>query len=217
MRILTIDTALQGCAVGLYDRADGMIAENILEMERGQAEHLIPMVEEITNGEYEKIDLIAVSQGPGAFAGLRIGLMCAKTLSMVLDVPAIGIPTIQAMKKASQENADIVLIETKRADYYAQIGKNESACLTTEQIEQETQGKSYTIVGNANERFKKEARNTANLTFETINIIAPKILAVLALEKFEDTSEDINTNPIYLRLPEIGTPKRTPRKIKGEK
>ncbi len=215
MRILTIDTALQGCAVGLYDSVSDVITEDMLKMERGQAEHLVPMIEEITKGDYKGIDLIAVSQGPGAFAGLRIGLMCAKTLSMVLSIPVVGVPTLQAMQKASEKNAGVVLIETKRADYYVQIEKQEPACLSAVEVMSAIKGKGHTIVGNANDRFKMEIREIEDIRFETIEMIPPKILAMIALETFTKSPDSIDSNPIYLRAPEIGTPKRAPRKIKS--
>lgn len=47
-----------------------------------------------------KIDAMAVSIGPGSYTGLRIGLSEAKGLAYALDVPLIGIDTLQIMTVA---------------------------------------------------------------------------------------------------------------------
>lgn len=47
-----------------------------------------------------KIDAVAVSIGPGSYTGLRIGLSEAKGLAYALDVPLIGIPTLEIMTVA---------------------------------------------------------------------------------------------------------------------
>lgn len=45
----------------------------------------------------DQLDLIVGIRGPGAFTGVRLGLAVARTLSQVLDIPAIGIDTLQAL------------------------------------------------------------------------------------------------------------------------
>mgnify|MGYP000762367038 CR=1 FL=1 len=47
-----------------------------------------------------KIDAVSVSIGPGSYTGLRIGLSEAKGLAYALDVPLIGISTLEIMTVA---------------------------------------------------------------------------------------------------------------------
>jgi tRNA threonylcarbamoyladenosine biosynthesis protein TsaB len=44
-----------------------------------------------------EIDAVAVTQGPGSFTGLRIGVTCAKTLAWVLGWRAVGVPTLHVL------------------------------------------------------------------------------------------------------------------------
>lgn len=215
MNILTIDTALQGCVVGLYNNDDQTIKENIMKMERGQAEHLVPMIQEVTN-DFNQIDLIAVTKGPGAFAGLRIGLMSAKTLAMVLNIPVVGVSTFDVIANTVHVLPDIITLETKRSDYYVQVVGQEPQCMSANEIQKFAIDKTI-IAGNANERLKSELEEVSNIEFIDIDLTSPQSLAVLALEQFMKAPEKINSDPIYLRSPEIGTPKRPPRKLIHEK
>ena len=156
-KILAIDTAMNGCSVCVYDAVSKVSLSKIIEnMPRGQAEKLMPMIvtalERAKGGkvEFNDIDMIAVTCGPGAFTGLRIGLSTAKALAMVLDIPVIGVETFDALlasfknmrleergeskgkdKGKGKGEDDVfssgayshyaVLIETKRKDYYSKV------------------------------------------------------------------------------------------------
>ncbi len=50
----------------------------------------------------DRIDLLAVATGPGAFTGLRIGLSAIQGLSMALDKPVIGISALEALAEQVQ-------------------------------------------------------------------------------------------------------------------
>lgn len=95
-------------------------------MARGQAEHLIPMVQEVM-GEcacpYDALHAVAVLSGPGAFTGVRIALSAARALGISLDIPVYGMTTTQALALAfvrQEHKPCTVVIETKRTDFYMQ-------------------------------------------------------------------------------------------------
>ena len=120
-RLLIFDTSAAACSVAVWaDR--GVAAERFEAMARGQAEHLLPMIEEtlaaagIAHGQ---LDGIGVTRGPGAFTGLRIGLAAARGLALSLGVPAVGITTFEALAIRAPAGC-VVAIDTKRTDFYCQ-------------------------------------------------------------------------------------------------
>jgi hypothetical protein len=73
MKILALDTATEACSVvlGIGERSIG----RYLELERGHAEKLLPMVEELlAEGgiSLSELDAIAFGRGPGGFTGVRL-------------------------------------------------------------------------------------------------------------------------------------------------
>ena len=221
MNILTIDTALQGCVVGLYNTENKDLEQRVLKTSRAQAEHLVPMIQEIIT-DYNEISLIATTLGPGAFVGIRIGMMSAKMFAMILDIPLIGVSTLHAMYEMSdQKEKCIAVLETKRQDYYVEFFSHprieEASCMNAEEIVDQTNNESWHIIGNANERLKKETNSPENLIFQDVELIYPKVLAIKALEQYETKNFQGNLEPLYLRAPEIGKPKISPRKIAQEK
>ncbi len=51
----------------------------------------------------QKIDLIAVTKGPGSFTSLRVGVVTAKTIAYAMDIPILGINTLEALAFGAAE------------------------------------------------------------------------------------------------------------------
>ncbi len=121
-RLLIFDTSGGACSAAVW--ADGRIAAERFEaMARGQAERLLPMIEETLAAAglgYGQLDAVGVTRGPGAFTGIRIGLAAARGLSLALGIPAIGITTFEALAVRAPEGC-AVAIDTKRGDVFFQL------------------------------------------------------------------------------------------------
>jgi tRNA threonylcarbamoyladenosine biosynthesis protein TsaB len=96
---LVFDTALNACAVAVS--RDGHILACASEpMQRGHQERLAPMVEAamgFVDGAFDALDRIGVTVGPGSFTGLRVGLAFAKAMSLALDIPCVGVNSLEAL------------------------------------------------------------------------------------------------------------------------
>ena len=96
-RLLAFDTSSAHCAAALLlgDR----VVTRVDEMARGQAEHLMPMLEEVLRGvglDWSDLDGIGVGIGPGNFTGIRISVAAARGLALALDKPAVGVSSFDA-------------------------------------------------------------------------------------------------------------------------
>ena len=97
--ILGFDTSAAHCAAALL-KDGAVIAERTEVMAKGQAERLMPLLEEIlAEGGIGWPDLAAmgVGTGPGNFTGIRISVSAARGLSLALGVPAVGVSVFDAL------------------------------------------------------------------------------------------------------------------------
>jgi len=125
---LGLDSAGNACSAAVW-RSGRVVARRFATMERGQAEALMPMVAAVMEEAglaVEALDLIAVTTGPGAFTGVRIGIAAARGLSLASGVPALGITSFAAA--AAQAPADerrgrplLVALDSRRAEFFVQM------------------------------------------------------------------------------------------------
>jgi tRNA threonylcarbamoyl adenosine modification protein YeaZ len=129
MLILAFDTAQQACSAAIS--RDGEILSQCHKIiERGHAEQLLPMVEDVRKQaavSFAELNVIAVTIGPGTFTGVRIGLAAARALALVQNIPILGVGTLellaQGVVQAGMSDAGdgiIAAIDARRGELYAQ-------------------------------------------------------------------------------------------------
>lgn len=104
MLILGIETSARACSAALC-RDGELLAQSYERTGLTHSRTLLPMIENmLSNTETPKnaIDAIAVAQGPGSFTGIRIGISTAKGLCWGLDIPAVGVSTLEAMAQSAR-------------------------------------------------------------------------------------------------------------------
>ncbi|TFB13696.1 tRNA (adenosine(37)-N6)-threonylcarbamoyltransferase complex dimerization subunit type 1 TsaB [Filobacillus milosensis] len=97
MNVLGIDTSNQPMSVAVY-KDDTLAAELTVNVKRNHSIQLMPSVEQVmklADLEPKSLDEIVVSEGPGSFTGIRIGMTTAKTLAWTLNIP---IKTVSSLK-----------------------------------------------------------------------------------------------------------------------
>lgn len=126
MNILAFDTALGACSVALYCGGE-VVSCAFEERRRGHVERLFSMIDEVlAEADFDKatLDYIAVTRGPGAFAGVRIGLAAARGLALGLGIPLVGFTTLEAVAQAALDQKDVdalvVIHDARRGEVYFQ-------------------------------------------------------------------------------------------------
>ena len=120
--LIAIDTTGPICAVALR-HGDGTIVSRSEEIGRGHAEHLMPSINAVLNSEnveWNQINAIACTTGPGSFTGLRVGLATAKGLALALNCPCMGVSVFQVFAHAFGAPLAVAL-DAKRNEIWMQI------------------------------------------------------------------------------------------------
>ncbi len=97
--LLAFDTATPFVTVALHD-GDEVVGEARSDQRMKHGEQLAPLIERVlleAGVVRQDLTALAVGTGPGPFTGLRVGLVTARTLAMVLEVPAYGVCSLDAI------------------------------------------------------------------------------------------------------------------------
>ncbi|MGM9552386.1 MAG: tRNA (adenosine(37)-N6)-threonylcarbamoyltransferase complex dimerization subunit type 1 TsaB [Clostridia bacterium] len=126
MNILAVDTSALTATVSIMK--DGVsVFENNITNSLTHSETLMPMIDyalKSVNLSAKDIDLYAVSQGPGSFTGIRIGVSAVKGLAYALDKPVFGMNTLLSLayNLSIVENKPICpIMDARRSQVYNAI------------------------------------------------------------------------------------------------
>ena len=124
--ILNLETATKNCSVSISQNGKTILCKEMAEAGYSHAEKLHVFIEECLKESklsFNDLSAIAVSQGPGSYTGLRIGVSAAKGLCFALNLPLISVDTLQVL--ASQlsitEGVIIPMIDARRMEVYSAI------------------------------------------------------------------------------------------------
>ena len=219
--VLAIDTALGGVSVGIM-AANGHIVSRMEETSRGQAAMLVPMIQEVleeAQSGFNDLDLIACSIGPGSFTGLRIGLSTARTLGLALDIPVIGLNTLDVMSRHYQTDKPLLIVlETKRQDFYARYYDGEGqplgepVAVSGSLILENAPKEPFCVGGDCLNRFQQSVSGDFELLDE-LTQPDPILMAQIGLELYKSGGDQGVPQPLYLRGADVSQPKTPPRKL----
>lgn len=129
--ILHIETSTEVCSVALS--CDGKVIDDYADLSgANHAERLPEFFDQalsFADSHAIPLDAVAVSEGPGSYTGLRIGVSLAKGVCMARDLKLIAVPTLQIMcvPLLLQEQIDdpdallCPMIDARRMEVYAAI------------------------------------------------------------------------------------------------
>lgn len=125
MKVLAIETATAACSVALW--RDGAVAARRFEaMGRGHAEALVPMIAAVlaeASLSADGVDRLAVTVGPGAFTGLRVGLAAARGLALATGRPLVGLTTFEVIAHGLPACGRplLVAVDSRRLEPFLQL------------------------------------------------------------------------------------------------
>lgn len=217
MKILAVDTSSKICAVAILEDSNA-IDEIKLDNGKTHSENLMPILKEVlekNNITLDKIDLIAVSVGPGSFTGIRIGIASIKSIAEVYKLPVASVTSLETLaRNIETEDADttiVSLIDAKNNQVYAgffdnqyNLKENEYADDINVILEKASKYNKFVFVGDGakiHEELIKNKFANKEIVFSENNSQSAINTGKLGYKKFlESNLKNADTIlPIYLR------------------
>ena len=235
--ILALNTSTPQFGLAMMEEDGTILAEYFMSRERGFGS-LIPALHFLLsklNADIHDQKAIIVATGPGSFTGLRVGLSAAKGLCHALEIPIIGISSLEAM--ASQvlypELPIVPLIYSRRNEFFTtQFTRNngnelfrnmEDIAVKVDDLPSIFKDPSL-FIGNdftkQAQAIKKRFGSRAHLAPAHIWSLKASAVGALGLKRFHDQDYDDpqTLDPLYLRPPDIRAnpyPPMTGSQVKG--
>lgn len=99
MLILAIESSASPASAAILED-NKLLGEIFLNTKQTHSQTLLPTVQSLLNSlgkSSADFDVMAVTNGPGSFTGVRIGVSCVKGLAMPNNTPCCGISTLEAI------------------------------------------------------------------------------------------------------------------------
>ena len=210
--LLHIETATKNCSVALAKDGQLLAHREMAEEGYSHAEKLHVFIEE-TLAEagiaYKDLSAVAVSQGPGSYTGLRIGVSAAKGLCFALRIPLIAVDTLSVLARQANISDGIVIpmIDARRMEVYSAIFDSSfhqirevQAEILTEASFSNVAGTIY-FVGDCLEKSKTVLTDDRFVFLDEIIYPSATNMVAMAYEKYQksDTVDVAYFEPYYLK------------------
>lgn len=219
--ILHIETATKNCSVSIASNGVAIICMEQAEQGYSHAEQLHVFIESVLSQQnlaFKDLSAIAVSQGPGSYTGLRIGVSAAKGLCYALGIPLIAVDTlaILAVQAKVMDGLIVPLIDARRMEVYSAVFspglqkiRDIQAEIITENSFSDYRETLY-FVGDGAEKCKNVLSRENFVFLEHIIYPSAREMGALAFEKFKNKDfEDVAYfEPYYLKDFLVATPKK---------
>ncbi|MFD3449961.1 tRNA (adenosine(37)-N6)-threonylcarbamoyltransferase complex dimerization subunit type 1 TsaB [Microbacteriaceae bacterium 4G12] len=135
MKVLAIDTSNYTMGVALLD-GETVVGELITNLKKNHSVRLMPAIEQLLKEcevKPNELGKIVVAAGPGSYTGVRIGVTVAKTLAWSLNIPIVGVSSLETLAaNGSYFNGYICpLFDARRQQVYTGLYTYEGQTLQT--------------------------------------------------------------------------------------
>lgn len=220
MKILGIDASGLSASVAILED-EKLVAEYTINNKLTHSHTLMPMIDEIckmVNLDLATIDAIGVTSGPGSFTGLRISAGTAKGMALGLDIPIVGIPTLDAIAHNIMYTEYVIcpIMDARRNHLYTALYKWEDNLLNkltdhmvipVEDIINILVERDEKVIfmGDGTDVYKEEIiaalGGKAYFAPPSLKLQRASTVALLAMEKAKlgETTSHVDFEPTYLR------------------
>jgi tRNA threonylcarbamoyladenosine biosynthesis protein TsaB len=224
MNVLAFDTCLGACSatVQWYDRTEEArhlrAASRYKELATGHAECLMPMVRKVLHEagrRLQDLDAIAVTEGPGTFTGVRLGVAAARALALATGLPIRTTTSLHVM--AFQAEAELgddrlghviaVCVDARNTRVFVQLfGEAADPPLTRAQLQTPEEaaalkaGVPLICVGSAAETVAEAARRAGRPAKARLPRLQPNARYLAMLAPALEVRKPLR--PLYLRAPD---------------
>lgn len=222
--ILYIETTTKNCSVALAKNEKLIDQKEIASENYSHSEKLTVFIEEIINKNqlnFNDLDAVGISQGPGSYTGLRIGTSTAKGLCYALKIPLISINTLKgiAKKSISENKSDFyfAMIDARRMEVFLEVFNHEgktiqetkAQIIDSEYLQELEKNKSILFCGDGVSKFEEIVSEFTNIKISQYHPSAIYMInegyEKFKLKQFEDVAY---FEPYYLKDFIAGKPKK---------
>lgn len=126
--ILSIETSTSICSVALHENGE-LLSLREIEETGAHGQKLMGLIDSVLGEqklEIKELNAIAVSEGPGSYTGLRIGVSTAKGLAFSGDLPLIGVGALKALafganQLVGNQGVIVSMLDARRMEVYMEI------------------------------------------------------------------------------------------------
>ncbi len=210
--ILNIETATKNCSVSLSENGETIAFKELATESFSHAEKLHVFIADVlkeVNLNFKGLNAIAVSQGPGSYTGLRIGVSSVKGLCYALNLPMISIDTLALLANqiSIEEGIIVPMIDARRLEVYAAFydtNGNQIREIKAEVIDENTYSEiseKMHLVGDGALKLKSILTNDKFIFHDDVVFPSAKEMSKIAFDKYKksDFVDVAYFEPFYLK------------------
>ena len=210
-RILMIETSTECCSAALCE-GPRIAASRIDTTPRRQSAMLVPYIVEILNEagwSGSDLDAVAVSEGPGSYTGLRVGVSTAKGYCFGSGKPLIGIDTLQILACQAEGSFDriVPMIDARRMEVYAatfdgsgkKLSPTEAVILDADSYQAELEAGTVLFIGTGAGKFRDVCKHPHAFFQECPPLATAMTVPALAALQKKEFKDVAYFEPFYLK------------------
>jgi tRNA threonylcarbamoyl adenosine modification protein YeaZ len=224
--LLAIDTSTDTASLALA-QDEIVLAELTWRSKQNHTTQLLPNLNQLftlTGATAKSLMAVIIAQGPGSFNGLRVGVSAAKGLAFSLNIPIVGINSLEvaayqyaetglpvcAVFNAGRSEIATATFQKKRGKWQQTLAAD---IVTVEQRCSQITAKTLfcgEFLPAVSAQIKTLLKSNAVIPPQIPDFKRASFLLELGSQRLKagDVDDAVTLSPIYLRRPPIGAPKK---------